>query len=335
MMKVVHETASFEAMGGKQMSWVIRIIVTAVAGFTAVASAETVKIALPVASLESMPIYVASQKGLFKKHGIEVEVVTSRGGGEAMKAYLAGEVQIVATGFPEVGLMRARGVDVELFFAQTSRVPFALVARKDLNLNSVSGLKGKTVAVTSPGSLTSILARYFVRQAGLDPDKDVTLISVGGGGELLGALKSGRADAAMLFEPFVTIALQEGLAAMLVDVPKELDAFSSSPLSISKTFMEKSSKDAYALFEALKEALTFIHHDKAGTLEIARKQFANANPQVLEAALARMEPWYSKDGRFSRANVEQTQRIAVDLRIMPQAFPYDDVVAPPAREGGK
>ncbi len=102
MMKVVHETASFEAMGGKQMSWVIRIIVTAVAGFTAVASAETVKIALPVASLESMPIYVASQKGLFKKHGIEVEVVTSRGGGEAMKAYLAGEVQIVATGFPEV-----------------------------------------------------------------------------------------------------------------------------------------------------------------------------------------------------------------------------------------
>jgi|SRR5579875_347065 NitT/TauT family transport system substrate-binding protein len=317
------------------MRWVLRIAFTIFAFVTAAANAETVKIALPVASLESMPIYVASQKGLFNKNGIDVEVITSRGGGEAMKAYLAGEVQIVATGFPEVGLMRARGVDVELFFSQTSRVPFAMVARKDLGLKSVADLKSKTIAVTSPGSLTSILARYFVQQAGFDPDKDVTLISVGGGGELLGALKSGRADAAMLFEPFVTIALQEGLGTMLVDVPKELDAFSSSPLSISKTFLEKSPKEAYAVFNALKEALNFIHSDKTGTLEIAKKQFASANPKVLEAALTRMEPWYSKDGRFTRANVEQTQKIAVELKVMPQVVPYDDVVAPPAREDGK
>ena len=86
------------------------------------ALADTIKIALPVASLESMPIYVAQAQGLFKKHGVDVEVITSRGGGEAMKAYISGDVQIVATGFPEVGLMRAKNVDVELFFAQTSRV---------------------------------------------------------------------------------------------------------------------------------------------------------------------------------------------------------------------
>jgi len=143
-----------------------------------IAAAEPVKIALPVNSLESMPIYIAQDKGLFKKHGVEIDVITSRGGGEAMKAYIAGEVQIVATGFPEVGLMRARGVDVELFFAQTSRVPFALIGRKDLDIKSVADLKGKTIAVTSPGSLTANLARYFVMQSGLDPERDVSLVSV-------------------------------------------------------------------------------------------------------------------------------------------------------------
>ena len=91
--------------------------------------AEPVKIALPVASLESMPIYVAEDRGLFNKHGLDIDVITSRGGGEAMKAYIAGEVQIVATGFPELGLMRAKNVDVMLYFAQTSRVPFAEPAR--------------------------------------------------------------------------------------------------------------------------------------------------------------------------------------------------------------
>jgi NitT/TauT family transport system substrate-binding protein len=296
------------------------------------AKAESVKIALPVASLESMPIYVAQAKGLFTKHGVDVDVITSRGGGEAMKAYIAGDVQIVATGFPEVGLMRSHNVDVELFFAQTSRVPFAMIGRADLNLKSVADLKGKTIAVTSPGSLTANLAIYFIKDAGLDPDKDVSLVSVGGGGEILGALKSKRADAAMVFEPFVTVATQQGIATMLVDVPEKLDAFSSSPLSTSKAFIEKFPKESRAVFDALAEAETFIHTNPAETMEIAAQTFKNADASVLKTALARMEKYYAKDGKFTRGNVDRTQKISVDLKIMPQAYPYDDVVAPFARE---
>jgi NitT/TauT family transport system substrate-binding protein len=296
------------------------------------ALADSIKIALPVASLESMPIYIAQAQDLFKKHNVDVEVITSRGGGEAMKAYISGDVQIVATGFPEVGLMRAKNVDVELFFAQTSRVPFAMIARKDENITSVAELKGKTIAVTSPGSLTANLARYFVQQAGLDPDKDVSLVSVGGGGEILGALKSGKADAAMLFEPFVTIGIQQGFATMLVDVPEKLDAFSSSPLSISKAFITKSGKDAQGVFDALAEALAYIHSNPPGSLEVAKKIFPSAVPDVLTAAYARLSKWYSPNGKFTRANVDQTQKISVDMKIMPQAYPYDEVVAPMARE---
>jgi NitT/TauT family transport system substrate-binding protein len=58
-----------------------------------IAAAEPVKIALPVLSLESMPIFIAQDRGIFKKHGVEVDVITSRGGGEAMKAYISGGVQ--------------------------------------------------------------------------------------------------------------------------------------------------------------------------------------------------------------------------------------------------
>jgi NitT/TauT family transport system substrate-binding protein len=313
-----------------------KLITTAGAAFVALMShaamADSVKIALPVASLESMPIYVAQAQGLFKKHNVDVDVITSRGGGEAMKAYISGDVQIVATGFPEVGLMRAKNVDVELFFAQTSRVPFGMIARKDENIKSLADLKGKTIAVTSPGSLTANLARYFVKEAGLDPDKDVSLVSVGGGGEILGALKSGRADAAMLFEPFVTIGIQQGFATMLVDVPEKLDAFSSSPLSISKAFIDKSGKDAQGVFDGLAEALAYIHSNPSGTLDIAKKNFANADPAVLSAAYARLSKWYSPNGKFSRGNVERTQKISVDMKIMPQAYPYEEVVAPMARE---
>ena len=312
----------------RKLMMVAGAVLTALAG--GAAQADSVKIALPVASLESMPIYVAQANGLFKKHNVDIDVITSRGGGEAMKSYISGDVQIIATGFPEIGLMRARGVDVQLFFAQMARTPFALIARTDLGAKSVADLKGKTIAVTSPGSLTANMARYFVMQAGLDPDKDVSLVSVGGGGEILGALKSGRADAAMLFEPFVTVAIKQGFATMLVDVPEKLDAFSSSPLSANKAFTEK--PEARGVFDALAEALAFIHSNPSGAMDVAKQNFQNADPAVLSAAYDRLSKWYSPNGKFGRAHVDLTQKISVDMKIMPQAYPYEDVVAAMARE---
>jgi NitT/TauT family transport system substrate-binding protein len=296
------------------------------------ASADTIKIALPVLSLESLPIFIAQDKGFFGKHGVEVDVVASRGGGEAMKAYISGDVQIVGTGFPEVGLMRERGVDVELYFAQTSGVPFALLARKDLGIKSVADLKGKDIAVTSPGSLTANITRYLVKQQGMNPDKDVGLISVGGGGEILGALQGKKVAAAMLFEPFVTVAVMNNVADILVDVGASLDAFSSAPLAISKAFLQKSPKQADGLHAALLEGLDFLHKDKAGTLELAQKKFPGMKPEVIKAALDRMDKLFSRDGKFTRANIEHTQQISKELGIIKASYPYEDVVAPSARE---
>jgi NitT/TauT family transport system substrate-binding protein len=296
------------------------------------ASAETIKIALPVLSLESMPIFIAQDKGFFAKHGVEVEVIASRGGGEAMKAYISGDVQIVGTGFPEVGLMRERGVDVELYFAQTSGVPFALLARKDLGIKSVADLKGKNIAVTSPGSLTTNITRYLLKQAGLDPERDVGLISVGGGGEILGALQGKKVEAAMLFEPFVTVAVKENVADILVDVGTSLDAFSSAPLAISKAFIAKSPKEAEGMHAALLEGLNFLHSDHAGTLALAQKKFPGMKADVIQAALQRMDKLFSRDGKFTRANIDHTQQISKDLGIIKASYAYDDVVAPMARE---
>jgi NitT/TauT family transport system substrate-binding protein len=303
--------------------------VAALASLTG-AEAATVRIALPVLSLESLPIFVAQERGFFARHGVDVDVVASRGGGEAMKAFIAGDVDIVGTGFPEVGLMRERGVDVELFFCQLTRVPFTLLIRKDLGIASLADLKGKNIAVTSPGSLTSILTRYLLIRQGLNPDKDVGLISVGGGGEILGALQGQKVEAAMLFEPFVTIAITNGVAASLIDVAATLDAFSSAPLSAGKKFADKD--EAKALFAALAEALQYLHQDRAGTLEIAHKKFSGARPEVLSGAFDRMEKLFSRDGKFSKGNIERTQQISKELKIIKGSYPYDDVVAPLARE---
>ena len=115
-------------------------------------------------------------------------------------------------------------------------------------------------------------------------------------------------------------------------MPEQLDAFSSSPLSTSKAFVEKSAKDAQGVFDGLAEALAYIHANPSGALDVAKKTFANADPAVLSAAYDRLSKWYSPNGKFTRANVDRTQKISVDMKIMPQAYPYEEVVAPMARE---
>jgi ABC-type nitrate/sulfonate/bicarbonate transport system substrate-binding protein len=126
--------------------------------------------------------------------------------------------------------------------------------------------------------------------------------------------------------------VNEGLATVIVDVASELDAFSSAPLSTSKAFLDKNPKVAKALFDALAEAQQFIrgNHDKV--FEVAKKRFARANPAVLKSALDHMYKVYSPNGKFSKANIKTTQDISVELKIMPKEYPYDDVVAPMARE---
>ena len=89
---------------------------------------------------------------------------------------------------------------------------------------------------------------------------------------------------------------------------------------------------ARSMTEALAEAQQYIrgHHDDV--LAIAEKRFAHADPAILKAALDHMYKVYSPDGKFSKGNVKRTQDICLDLKIMPKAYSYDDVVAPMARE---
>jgi hypothetical protein len=86
------------------------------------------------------------------------------------------------------------------------------------------------------------------------------------------------------------------------------------------------------LFDSLVEAQQFIAQNHAGVLEIAKKRFSNADPSVLESALERIYKVYSPNGKFGRSHVERTEAISVELKIMPKSYPYDEVVAPMARE---
>jgi len=299
-----------------------------VTGEAAAQQPVKVRLGLPVDSFDFLPIYIAQERGFFTEEKVDAEVTVLRGGGGLIQALVAGEIDLGMAGVMELSLLRDKGVDVRLVMTTMDVPAFSVVARRELNWKRMADLKGGSLGVTSPGSLTYALATYFVTQAGLTPQRDVTLLFLGGGGEMIGALKAKKADALMLFEPFVTILVNEGSANVILDVPRELKAFPINNLVAKKSLIDGNPDLVRRSAAVLRKALRFIQTEPATARVIAQKKFSGVKPEILEAALGRYFPHYSKDGSITPDAITYTQEVLKVSGLISKAIPYQDLVTP-------
>ncbi|MFH1556236.1 MAG: ABC transporter substrate-binding protein [Pseudomonadota bacterium] len=179
-----------------------------------------------------LPIYVARTRGFFEKEGLDAEVITfSKGGAEAMAAVLAGQSDIYV-GSPTVQLRaQEKGQPVKSFAAVQTQFGSDLVlsadAVKKIDLANLkdpkakaAALKGLTIAVAGPGSLTDLMVRHIALYGGLNPDRDMTITPIGGGGNMLAAFGQKRIDGYALSAPTSTTGIERFGGAMLFNFAK-------------------------------------------------------------------------------------------------------------------
>ena len=128
---------------------------------------------------------------------------------------------------------------------------------------ALEALRGKKVAVTVPGAQVDLTTRYLLMKAGLHPDTDVTIVSLGGGAPQVAALEQGRVDAIMTFVPFVQILEAAKKAVTVFD-------YTALPPGVPPQV------------------------DQPYMVAIANARFAAANPQIatrVHGALAEVQEW--------------------------------------------
>jgi NitT/TauT family transport system substrate-binding protein len=170
-----------------------------------------------------VPYEVTRSAGLFKKHGLDVEFVYTRGGNAAMQALVGGAVDYAATSL-DVAIQAYANVHVDIRrFAVTGRLPlFAVItAPKTANqIRAIKDLEAKTVAVSALGNADHALALFLLKQANADASK-VQFATMGV--NLLEALRQGQIDAGLVQEPALTLLQQSG-ARVLVNMMDLADA---------------------------------------------------------------------------------------------------------------
>ncbi len=179
------------------------------------AQGRTIRLAYCSQLLCGVPYEVARSGGHFKNHGLNVELVYTRGGSAAMQALIGGAVDYGATSL-DVAITAFANVGADIRrFAVTGRLPlFAVVTapRAATQIRAIKDLEGKTVAVSGLGNADHALTLYLLKQANADASK-VKFATMGV--NLLEALRQGQVDAGLVQEPALTLLHKSGARVLV------------------------------------------------------------------------------------------------------------------------
>ena len=218
-------------------------------------------------STAHLPIWVAKDAGLFAKNGLNVEPVQIRGGPLITMGIMSGQLQFSGAGAESIVAARIEGGDVVLLACPVDSDPVYLIARPEIK--SAAELKGKATAVTRLGGTTHFYLRAALRQVGIDPEKDVTILQLGSGTEAVSAMESGRITMAALTNRYAIPLMQRGWP-VFVDLSSTDFIYPSSCVAGSRAFVKAEPKLVEDFLRAYVAAIQLMKKDQ----NFAEKTFA-------------------------------------------------------------
>jgi NitT/TauT family transport system substrate-binding protein len=225
------------------------------------AQSKQIRLAYCSQLLCGVPYEVARSAGLFKNHGLDVQLVYTRGGNAAMQALVGGAVEYAGTAL-DVALQAYANVGADIRrFAVTGRLPlFAVVTapKTASQIQSIKDLEGRTVGVSALGNADHALTLYLLKQAGADAQK-VQFATMGV--NLLEALRQNQIDVGLVQEPALTVLRRSG-ARVLINAMDLEDAkhylggsFEFMGVAVRAKEVEQRRPEMVALTKALADAL--------------------------------------------------------------------------------
>jgi NitT/TauT family transport system substrate-binding protein len=157
-----------------------------------VASAQLTKVTVGYSAIAAgqFPAWMAQETGIFRKNGLDVQLVYFRGGTTAMMALLSRETPISQLGGPAIVSASLRGSDAVLIAGGLVLTEWWFMSRPDIK--TAEKLKGGSVAISVFGGLADFLTRIALKRLGLNPVKDVTMVQMSGVPEQRSALEAGK-----------------------------------------------------------------------------------------------------------------------------------------------
>ena len=230
---------------------------------------DKVRIGLSSVSATSGSLWVAEEKKLFKKHGIDVEVIVIGGGASrVVSSLVAGEIQFSVGGGDAVIRADLRGADGVLVASPMKTGLQRLMVRPEIK--TPADLKGKTIAVTRFGSASHWVLQLFLRKWGMRTD-DIKMLQLGSSPAMFASLEKGAVDGGAFTIPTFFLAEERGYRILADPVDMEIYYLQNS-VDTTRSYLKRNREQALGVIKAICEGIAYFQKNKKESIEIMQRK---------------------------------------------------------------
>nr|MBO2483363.1 hypothetical protein [Bacillota bacterium] len=292
---------------------------------------ETIRLSEVVRSVFYAPQYVALALGFFEEEGLSVELSTAWGADKGAAALLSGSVDIGFFGPEAAVYVYQQGADDPVVgFAQlTARDGSFLMARHPGDTFDWSELRGKTVVGARRGGVPQMVLEYVLRKHGIEPFKDVEIITHLAFEAAPGAFASGLGDYIAQFDPTLTSLERQGVGKVVASLGREAGEIAYTVYHARRSFLDARPETVLAFTRAIYKGQKWVDlHTAAEIAEVVKGFFPEMDDETLVTALERYK---SQDSWrhtpiISRSAFQRLLDVMIQAGELAEPVPFDAIM---------
>ena len=258
-------------------AWVVIATLFTVAHGSARA-ADKVRVAFVSPSVALSLPWVSKELGILAKHDLVAEILLITGSPRLVQTLIAGDVDVVFAGVTALTRARLRGADVAILGASANVSSQKLMVSRSSKMRRLEDVKGATIGVSQFGSEADTFTRNALATVGLRPDRDVTILQLGGHPQVAAAMAAGKLEVGALGGLAALTAERAG--ARLLTSAMELKILSpSGTFGTTRGYIQRKRTVVERLMRSFVEALHYLKTNRAGSIALLQKYFGGLNAE--------------------------------------------------------
>lgn len=254
------------------------------------------------------PFAVAKKLGWYAKDGISVELVPIPGSTDCVKFVATGDVDYAVASVEPLPIIRSQGVKAKIFYTAYQGYVYGIAVPRDSAIQTFADLKGKLIGVISMGSAGVIVARALAANAGLNPDRDISIVVAGEGAQTAALLRTGQVDALSQFDTQYAMVENAGVKLRLLPA-RDIERFPSNGFVALESTLQSKRNQAVAVAQGYAKGTIFTIANPEAAIRILWDMYPQTKPtgkdevtalrddvKVLEA---RIQNWKLEKGGVS------------------------------------
>ena len=289
--------------------WVICLITSPI-------FARAIKVSYPSTTAYWLPLVVGTEKGFYKKLGLDVELIFIRGNSTALQALTAADLHFVAGGTTAGTLAIAQGVPITMIMGLYNEPDYEFFGSPELR--DLRDLKGKNVAAGTPGSPPDFAIRAALESVGLT-DSDVQLLRIPSSPDRLAALQQKRVSATSLGLPLNFVAEQMGFKRIgrLKDIVNELQV---DVVFTSRKNIRENPGMVMSFVQGTLDAVRYMQSNKTDTIRLLSR-FSRSSNDIAEKTYELVMPGIPNQGQFTIKGIQAILDYQAKIGLLPKPPP--------------